>query len=326
MHKRGSMFDIITVGSATVDVFVHTATDATRITAIKKEHDVCYPVGGKILIDKLTFDTGGAGTNTAVAFSRLGLRTGWLGKLGDDANSRHILDVLKKEHVNFLGSFGKGHTGYSVIIVGLLNDRTILTHKGINDSLLLNEISLNKLKTKWFYFGSMMGTSFKTLCRLAEFARQKEIPYAFNPSTYLAKQGFGALKPIIDGCSILVLNRQEAELITHTSNVSKMLEMLQRHAKTVVITDGKNGAFAFDGEQQLRLWTRKMRVVETTGAGDAFAAGVTYGLMKELPLQEALKVGLAEAEAVLKHIGAKNNLLRSRQLQKSLKGIKVEVS
>ena len=319
------MFDIITVGSATVDVFVHTVKEFTRLTSVKKEHDVCYPIGGKILIDQLTFDTGGAGTNTAVAFSRLGLKTGWLGKLGDDSNSKHILDVMKKEKVNFLGTFGSGHTGYSVIIVGLLNDRTILTHKGINDSLKINEINFSKLKTRWFYFGSMLGESFKTLCALAEFAKKKNIPYAFNPSTYLAKQGYSALKDIIDGCSIIVLNRQEAELLTHTSYISKMLETLQRHAKTVVITDGKQGAFAYNGKQRLKLWTRNVRVVETTGAGDAFAAGVTSGLMKDKPLDLALKLGLAEAESVLQHIGAKNNLLKLQQLQKSLKGIRVEV-
>ena len=318
------MYDIITVGSATVDVFVHTVKEFTHITSLKKEHDVCFPIGGKILIDKLTFDTGGAGTNTAVAFARLGLKTGWFGKLGDDANSRQVLDVIKREKVNFLGKFGKGHTGYSVIIVGLLNDRTILTHKGINDSLKTNELSFNKLKTKWFYFGSMLGESFKTLRKLAMFAKKNNIPYTFNPSTYLAKQGFAVLKNVIDGCSILVLNKQEAELLTHTSIIAKMLEVLQRHAKTVVVSDGKNGAYAFDGVQRLRLWARNVKVVETTGAGDAFASGVTFGVMKGKPLSEALKVGLAEAESILLHIGAKNNLLKPQQLQKSLKGIRVE--
>jgi len=318
------MYDIITVGSATVDVFVHTATDATKITSVKREHDVCFPIGGKILIDKLTFDTGGAGTNTAVAFSRLGLKTGWIGKLGDDANSKHVLDVMNMERVRFLGSHGKGNTGYSVIIVGLLNDRTILTHKGINDSLTRTNVTFPKLKTRWYYFGSMMGASFNTLCSLAMHAKLNSIPYAFNPSTYLAKQGYKILSPIIDGCEVLVLNKEEAQLLTHTTHVAKMLEILQRRANTVVITDGKNGAFAFDGHERLRLFTRAVRVVETTGAGDAFASGVVYAVSRGKPLSEAMKTGLAESESVIQHIGAKNNLLRKSQLHKNIKHIRVE--
>ncbi|MBI4148782.1 carbohydrate kinase family protein [Candidatus Woesearchaeota archaeon] len=318
------MYDIITVGSATVDVFVHTATDATKITSVKREHDVCYPIGGKILIDKLTFDTGGAGTNTAVAFSQLGLKTGWIGKLGDDANSKHILDALNQERVKFLGSHGKGNTGYSVIIVGLLNDRTILTHKGINDALAVHDVAFQKVHTRWFYFGSMMGTSFHTLCMLAALAKRTHVPYAFNPSTYLAKQGYKILSPIIDGCEVLILNKEEAQLLTHTTHVAKMLESLQRHANTVVITDGKNGAFAFDGHERLRLFTRAVRVVETTGAGDAFASGVVYAISRGKPLSDAMKTGLAEAESVLQHIGAKKNLLKKSELHKNIKHIRVE--
>ncbi len=313
------MYDIITVGSATVDVFVHTVKEFTKLTSIKKEHDVCYPIGGKILIDQLTFDTGGAGTNTAVAFSRLGLKTAWLGKLGDDLNSKNIAEALKREKVKFVGSYGKGHTGYSVIIVGLLNDRTILTHKGINDSLAKKEVNFEQLKTNWFYFGSMLGESFQTVCALAEFAKKKNIPYAFNPSTYLAKQGYSKLKPLIDGCTVLVLNKDEAEYLTHTSHMQRMLDVLQRHAKIVVITDGRNGAFAYDGAQKLRLRTHNIKIVETTGAGDAFASGIVFGLVKGMSLSDALKTGLAEAESTLQHIGAKNNLLTHKQLQKSLK-------
>ena len=71
------MYDIITVGGSTVDVFVKTSMKNVKIANLP-EHDVCYPVGSKILIDDLHFDTGGGGTNTAVAFARLGFRTGWL--------------------------------------------------------------------------------------------------------------------------------------------------------------------------------------------------------------------------------------------------------
>ena len=72
-------FDVITFGSAVVDVFVDTDVS-------EKKNFISYPVGSKILIKDLKIDVGGGGTNSGVAFSRLGLKTGYIGKLGDDEN------------------------------------------------------------------------------------------------------------------------------------------------------------------------------------------------------------------------------------------------
>ncbi len=312
------MYDIITVGSATFDVFVRTNKEATKLALLKSEHDVCYPVGGKVLIDELYFDTGGAGTNTAVAFSRFGLKTAYLGKLGTDVNSAHIASVLRKEKVTFLGKTALGMTGYSVILIGLEKDRTILAYKGINDDLKKTDISLPTLNTRWLYFGSMLGTSFNTLCSLARHARRNNIPYAFNPSTYLARQGFKTLKPIIHGCDILILNKEEAQLVAPQKNIKALLATLQHHAQTVVITQGKEGAYSYDGKEYLFIEPRPTTVVETTGAGDAFAAGVVFGISQHKPLRHALAIGLAEAESVIQHIGAKNKLLTHSAIQRSL--------
>ena len=117
------MFDVITVGSATVDVFISSTSKTIEFIHLKKREEVCFPIGAKILLDYLHQDTGGGGTNTAVAFARLGLKTGWVGKIGTDINSRHVLDQIKKEKVTFLGNVQKGgSTGYSVIITGAGKD------------------------------------------------------------------------------------------------------------------------------------------------------------------------------------------------------------
>src|SRR3972149_5452603 len=129
------VYDVITVGSATVDVFLRTSSKDVEIEHIHAHEDVCLPVGAKILIDNLATDTGGGGTNTAVAFSRLGLKTGWVGKIGTDLNAKTVLDEMKRERVDFLGAKGKGMTGYSVILTGLEQNRTILAFKGVNDQL-----------------------------------------------------------------------------------------------------------------------------------------------------------------------------------------------
>ena len=89
------MYDVITVGSATVDAFVDTEN---KLFIGKKRIHV--PFGSKLLIKDLRFDIGGGGTNCAVAFSRLGLKTGYVGKIGVGTNSQRIVNLLKKEKIS----------------------------------------------------------------------------------------------------------------------------------------------------------------------------------------------------------------------------------
>ena len=130
------MYDVITVGSNTVDVFVH--TDQSGVINIRSkagcEELISYPVGTKMLITKLMHNIGGNGANSAVALSRLGLRTAYLGKIGNDHNGKLILDALKKNKVKFIGSRGD-ESGFSVILDSIEHDRTILTYKGCNNDL-----------------------------------------------------------------------------------------------------------------------------------------------------------------------------------------------
>jgi ribokinase len=103
-------FDVITFGSAIVDMFVDTDVS-------EKKNMISYPVGSKILINNLRFDIGGGGTNTAVAFARLGLKTGYIGKIGDGDGGKKILEMLKAEKIKFLGKQEKGSSGgYSIIL------------------------------------------------------------------------------------------------------------------------------------------------------------------------------------------------------------------
>jgi len=307
-------FDIITLGSATVDVFVQPSKRELR------EHDghvdVCYHVGEKVLIDDLVVDTGGGGTNAACAFARLGFRTGWIGAVGDDHNADLVNAMLKKERITPLGQVIPGMTGYSVVMVGLRHDRFILAYKGVNDKLS----KLPPLNAKWLYMSSLTGASERLLAAAARECKKRKIKYAFNPSMYLAAQGLEILGGVIEGAELLILNKEEAsallDVVAGSAPVPQMLRDLSKIAKNVVITDGPAGAFATDGKSRFTIKPRPIKVVETTGAGDAFASGVVAGLMMGEQLSDALCFGMAEAESVIGAVGAKNNLLNKKALQK----------
>ena len=293
------MFDIITFGSALVDIFAET-------DIAEKGRFMCYPVGSKILLKNLRFDIGGGGTNTAVAFSRFGFKTGYIGKIGDDFNGKIILKILKDEKIKFLGKIEKKSiTGTSIILDSKEHDRTVLKYSGVNDDLNFSDINLKKIKTKWFYLGSMLGESFKTQKKLAFFLHVNGVKIAINPTEYLIKKE--NIMPLLKISDILILNKEEASLLVKKRDLLKGLHKLG--PKTVVITDKNKKILAYDGKKKYSLMPNKIKVVERTGAGDAFASGFVAGQMVGKNIQESLKLGLREGESVLKYVGAKNKLL-----------------
>lgn len=299
------MFDIITFGSAVVDVFVDT-------DIAEKKGAICYPAGSKILLKNLKFDVGGGGTNTAVAFSRLGFKTGFIGKIGDDSDGETVLEVLGKEKIKFLGRVkSESITGYSIILDSRSHERTILTYKGINDELRESEISFRNLDTKWLYLSSLLGESFKTQKNLVSYLHKKGTKIAFNPSEYAIK--VLDLMPILKITEILVLNKEEAELLCRKNKVHEKDLLRGLHglgARIVVITNKDKEVIAYDGVKKYSLVPHKIRVRERTGAGDAFASGFVAGQMAEKSIEDSLKLGLQESESVIRHQGAKVGLIR----------------
>ena len=317
------MYDVITVGSATVDAFTNTGK---KLFKKGKKDYVQVPFGSKILIEQLKFDIGGGGTNTAVALSKLGLKISYIGSMGCGTNSQRIKTLLKKEKVDcsFIQSCN-GRTGFSVILDAEGHDRTILVFKGNNDNLEFNQINKSKLKTKWFYFSAMLNKSLKTQIKLAEYAKKHHIKIAYNPSCYLAKKGTKLIKPILEKTTLLVLNREEAEYLVNGKNINQILKKLQKLGPEIaIVTDGYKPTYAIDNNHIYKIIPDNIKVLEATGAGDAFASSVLAGLIKKHDLEFALKLGLANSQSVITHYGAKNKLLTYKEAVKIAKHKKVK--
>ncbi len=322
------MYDAITVGSNTVDVFARTKFSELIkiISPTGEEHLLAYPSGSKILIEELNFTTGGGGTNTAATLSKLGHKVAYLGKIGEDTNADFIINDLKTQRIDLILAKKGGCSGYSMILDNLKHDRTILVYKGCNDELKFNELPLRKLKTKWFYFSSMLGESFKTLEKLSSYAEKNNIKIVFNPSSYLAEKGSNYLKTVLSNTEILVLNKHEAGLLAGSGDIKGMLRKLAKLGpKIAVITCGKAGVFAFDGRCVYSAKAHSIKVVETTGAGDAFAASFLSGIIKKNNVEFAIKLGMTNAESVITHHGAKNKLLSYKEILDVLRKSPIKV-
>lgn len=295
-------FDIVTFGSAVIDTFVTTSAN-------EKNNSICYPVGDKILINDLKFDVGGGATNTSVALSRLGFKTGAICKVGDDENGKKILELLKKEGIEFLGKVSKNETtGYSVILNSKEKNRTVLTYKGINNNISSKDI--RSFNTKWIYCSSLMGKSLETQKKLITSLKKKGVKFAFNPSSYLIRKT--NLKTLLKECNILILNKEEGQMLTKEKDTITGLHKLIDKKGIAVITDKNKLITCYDGNKKYFLKPNKIKVVERTGAGDAFASGFVAGIIANKTIPQSLKLGLKEGESVIKYFGAKNKLIRNK--------------
>lgn len=310
-------YDIVTIGSATVDLFADTDSELIRIdTRFTSEALLAFPLGGKILIKELATTTGGGGTNSAAAFARLGFNTAFLGKLGDDVNGDFVISRLAADKVAFIGARA-GQTGLSIVLNSIRDDRTILTHKGSNN--FLQKTDIPEFESGWIYLASMLEQSWETV---VEFLDRSQCRLAFNPSTYQVAMGYERLRVITDKAALLVMNREEACLLLglDTKHHVPTLSLIQSFAgipgQIIAITDAANGAWVRAGNLVLSAKPLPgLRVVETTGAGDAFAATLTACQIRGLELGESLHRAMTNAESVLRFRGAKEKLLAWDELQ-----------
>jgi ribokinase len=311
--NKKAKYDVIAVGSATIDCFVNLPVDFRNI-----RH------GSKLLIEDIKLLTGGGATNVAVGLRRLGLKVGFIGEVGDDHSAYIVRRDLEKEGVDFLVKQHSRHeTAYSVILESMGKDRAILVYKGASSYLHPEEVrSINK-DAAWFYFSSMMGASLKTLNTLANYAKRNRIRVFFNPSSYTIERCRKEMDNILSATTIISVNKEEAQALlgSRSDRPEELLKGMKALGPEVcIMTDGENGAYAFDGTSFVHQEASRIRIVDTTGAGDSFNSGFLGGylinkrLNDDKRLRAAMKMGAANAKSVISHVGAKTGLLTRRKM------------
>jgi len=332
------MYDIITIGGATQDIFVE--TDEGKIFNVEsiseKQSYLCFDYGAKIELDKSAYDIGGGAANTAVNFSNLGLKTGIVVKVGKDIVSQAVFERLNLNNIDtsMIITSKKLNTGFSVILTSYEGDRTVLTHRGANSSIKLENIDWEKIKqAKWLYVASLSGNSNHILDKFAEFAEENGVNMAFNPGTTQIKKGLSKLHKVLEKAEILILNRDEASMITDISNrppetpslndgnLFEIISKLKNQgSKIVVITEGKNGSYAYDGKTLSYCPPFPAKVVSTLGAGDAFASTFTAAMIRyENNIAKSLQVATINSSNVVQSFGAQTGLKTFEELEEILK-------
>src|SRR3989338_2883644 len=306
------MKEVLCVGSATVDHFL---TIGPPFSAVKP--------GDKVLAQYFVLHTGGGATNAAVALKKLGVQSALLTKLGRDHNASFVQKELQQYHLtNACRTRSRKNTDVAFIVSSAKeHNRIIYVHKGASEDLSLADIP-RSLKVPWVYLASVTGHAFPVALHLAQQCQKKGINLLFNPSLYLAEQGKRKLDPILQSTTLLVLNKEEAQAVLQRKNekaVALLHKLQQLGPETVVITDGPRTLFALHAGAVYTLTPPHVPVVETTGAGDAFTAGLLAGVIKKFSFDDALRLGADRAASTLQKIGAQEGLLSLAGAQRFLK-------
>lgn len=336
------MFDVITMGSATLDAFIE--TDAASIVSVssigtKKEY-MSYPYGAKIEIDKFDFQTGGGAVNTATNLSTLGLKTSTVVKIGDEVQGQKIISTLSSFGVDISNvvKTSEYQTGFSIILTSFQGDRTVLAHRGANAHLEFQDINFDAIKnSKWLYLAPLNGESTKVLDDVALFAENNNVNLAINLGTSSIKQGKENLDSILKTAEIIILNKDEASLLTginvrpdsktekfsddiiHPDIKIMLNEINVGKGQITIITDGKNGVYAYDSCKYYHCKEFPAKVVSTLGAGDAFASTFVASFIKTNGcVENSLKYASVVAASVVQNFGAQSGFLSFDEIKQKL--------
>jgi sugar/nucleoside kinase (ribokinase family) len=306
------MFDIISIGAATIDIFIKSKQFIVENNLLSLKYSSKNEVNQSLIC------SGGGATNSAVSFSRLGLKSACLSLIGDDYLSNYVIDDLKKESVttNLLIKNKDDTTDFSIVLVAPDGSRSILVNRG---STRLEEKYLNWdriSKTKWFYITSLEG-NLDLLEKLIGFAKENNIKIALNPGNRELSQR-KKLLPLLKLVDFLLLNKTESELLIDLDIDNKNFwnRLISLSPAIISITNGRNGAFVFAEDKHYFSPAINTKPIDETGAGDAFGSTFVGALIYKYDPKDALFWAIKNSASVVSHLGAKTALLTLKQIQR----------
>lgn len=321
-----SQLDVIGIGDVVTDIFVRLAEDRAVTYENEQGKWLAMPFGAKLPFDgSVMVEGAGNAANAAVCFAKLGLNAGLVSNVGDDQFGRSIITALRQKHVDTRFVHINPDTPTNVhYILWYKEERTILTKHEEYD------YSWPRFRSsdipKWVYFSSISKNALDAYHEylLEWLDDHPEVKLAFQPGTHQMEAGVERLREIYRRTEILILNREEAALVSGGSkhDVHDLMNRLHEIGpKTVVVTDGPAGAYASNGEKRLKmpLYPDPSPPVERTGAGDAFASTLVAAIMKGMPLEGALQWAPINSMNVVQHTGTQAGLLTERELGELLK-------
>ncbi len=298
-------FDVVGFGALNVDKLfkVNRIAHADEESFIKAHEESC----------------GGSAANAAVGLARLGAKVGFIGKVGGDREGNLLVEDFSREGVDTSGII-RAKSGESGTVMGFVDEqgqRGLYIHSGVNDNIAFEEVKKEiVLTTKFLHLTSFVGQkSFETQKHLVA-DLPENVKISFDPGALYANKGMKQLEPLITHAYVMMPNRRELAQITGEKEPSRGANvLLGRGVKIVAVKLGEDGCFITNGKEKHQVEAYKVPVVDTTGAGDAFCAGILYGLLNKKSLLDCGKIANFVASRCVMKMGARAGLPYEKDLE-----------
>lgn len=287
------------------------------------------PVAGELLATgDFWHDSGGCAANTATCLRKLGVRSGVVGKVGRDAGGDFVEQDLKAKGVDTTGlrrSEGLG-TSETVILPVTGEDRRYIHTFGANADFRVEDISREQVAgAKVFYVGGYLilpGFEPGAFRELLAFARAQGVRTVLDVVVTEGGGGWEALAAVLPEVDFFTPNDHEAQVLTGETEPRVQAErLLSAGCGTVLITRGEKGVLLARAGQVLELPAFPLPMVDGSGAGDAFAAGLIAGLLRDWELGECLRLASAVGASACTKLGCTPGVFTWAEAENFLKEV-----
>lgn len=321
---------IIGIGNALVDIM--TLINDDRILA-----QLSLPKGSMQLVDQdrsaqihnetarfeSTRRSGGSAANTIHGLAMLGAETGFIGSIGSDRTGDLFENDMREAGVNTILFRRNKVTGTAIAFVSPDSQRTFATHLGAAVELSAGEIKSEFFsKYKILYIEGYLINDPGLVEKVCRIARGNGMEIALDLASYnVVESNINIFNNIIDNYTdILFANEEEAAALTGLEPLEALKEIGKRCSITVIKT-GEKGSLIKRGDEIIRIGSLPVRCIDTTGAGDLYAAGFLYGYANDLSLEKCGLISALMAGRVIETIGARIELSRWPSLRKEVSSI-----
>jgi len=308
------MDKVLGIGNALVDIM-------TRLEDESLLEQYQLPKGSMQLVDqefsqKLTGATkdlnrqqasGGSAANTIHGLARLGVNTGFIGKVGQDELGTFFLEDMKLAGIDPRLFKSQTDSGRAIALVSPDSERTFATFLGAAVELSPEDLTPQLFEGyQYLHLEGYLIQNHELMKRAFELAREKDLQVSLDLASFnVVEANLDFLRTFVkEYVDILFANEEEAKAFTG-KEPEAALDELANLCKIAIVKVGKEGSFIKQGTDKHRIKPISAQPVDTTGAGDAYAAGFLYGLVHQKGLDKCGSIGSVLAGKVIEVIGAK---------------------
>ena len=308
------MKKVIGIGNALTDILVNLpADDILENFGLPKgsmslvDTDLQYKISESTAGMPHTMSLGGSAGNTIRAMAKLGIPTGFIGKVGNDDTGNFLIAALENMKIQPAIFRGKNPSGVCISLVSRDGERTMATHLGAALELEPEEINDTMFEGyDCLYIEGYLVQNHDLIESAASKAKKKGLKVAIDLASYnVVTDNLSFLRELTDAfIDIVFANEQEAYAFTGETNPVKALDMIANMSELSVVKVGREGAYIRQGREFLHVGIMSEACrVDTTGAGDFYAAGFLAGMCEELPLRKCGTLGSITAGKVIEVVG-----------------------